>query len=504
MTNTTRAASAGSAAPLMAGASSEHPDADSAPGPRRGWVLAIVLAGQFMALLDVFIVNVAAPTMRAELSASGAELQLIIAGYTVTYSVLLITGARLGGMLGHRRVFLAGLTVFTAASLACGLAATSGQLIGFRLVQGAGAAVMIPQVLSLIQRTFTGAARVRALGWYSAVLAVGAAAGQITGGLLVSADLFGSSWRPVFLVNVPIGLALLLLGARLLPREEGGGQRRAGGVLDRGGLVLLAAAVTLFTVPLVLGQELDWPLWGWLALGASALLVAAFAAYESALARRGGEPLFPPRVIRAPRMPVAVVRTAFVMIVNSGFLFYVTLHLQAGLGFSALRTGLTFVPTAVAFGVIGLTWQRLPERLRPALVPTGFALMTVSLVVFGLAMRDGGEGGAWLYVGLTGVGGGMGLSFSPNLTGALATVKPEDAPHASGLMVTTAQLGLLIGVATVGTLYINQLDAATPQGSADAVWVSSLALAGVAVLGLLAGAARRRRTTGARSSPQRR
>ncbi len=185
-------------------------------------MLAVLLAALFMALLDVFIVNVAAPTIGTELHASGADLQLVIAGYTITYSVLLITGARLGDRLGHARVHLAGLALFTAASLACGLAQGSTELIVFRLIQGSGSALMIPQVLSLIQRHFVGEARMRALGVYSAVIArCGAAAGQILGGVLVSADLFGTSWRPVFLVNVPVGVVLLVLGRRVLPRDAG-------------------------------------------------------------------------------------------------------------------------------------------------------------------------------------------------------------------------------------------------------------------------------------------
>ncbi|MQY15641.1 putative multidrug resistance protein MdtD [Streptomyces sp. RB5] len=460
------------------------------PGrPRLGWLLAIVLTGQFMALLDVFIVNVAAPTLAADLDASGSGLQMIIAGYTITYAVLLITGARLGGLLGHRRMFLAGLTVFTLASLACGLGQSTGQLIAFRLVQGAGAAVAIPQVLSLIQRNFTGAARVRALGAYSAVLATGAAAGQIAGGLLVSADLFGTGWRPVFLVNVPIGLALLVLGARLLPRDESHAGARAGNVLDRGGLVLLAAAVALVTVPLVLGEELGWPLWGWASLVGGLALAGVFAGYEARLGRRGGAPLFPAHVLASGRMPVALVRTVLSMAVNAGFLFVLTLHLQSDLGYSAQRTGLTFVPTAFAFGVVGLTWQRLPRHWWPRLIPVGFALSAVSFAAVGLALRDGGGTGALFFAGCVGVGAGLGFAFNTNLTLALATVEPADAPHASGLLVTAAQLGLLLGVATVGTLYLHRLDSVA---SSSAQWASALALAGTAAAGVFAGAARRR------------
>ncbi|GAA0944113.1 MULTISPECIES: MFS transporter [Streptomyces violaceusniger group] len=467
--------------------------------PRPGWLLAIVLTGQLMAVLDVFIVNIAAPTVRADLHASGAGLQLVIAGYTISYAVLLITGARLGALIGHRRMFLTGLAVFTGASLACGLAATTGQLIAFRFVQGAGAALMLPQVLSLIQRTFTGGSRARALGAYSAVLASGAAGGQILGGLLVEADLFGSGWRPVFLVNVPIGLALLALGPRLLhdpadaprPRGEGAAVRRSG--LDLPGLVLLAAAVLLFTVPLVLGQERGWPLWCWVTLGLSAALVALFAAYETRLARRGGAPLISPRVARAPGIPRAVIRIALAMAANAGFLFAMTLHVQGGLGHSPLRTGLTFVPTAVAFGVVGLNWQRLPARWHAATVPGGFLLAAASFAGAGLALRDGTDGGPWLLVALTASGAGLSFAYSPLLTRTLATVRRQDAADASGVLVTAAQLGLLTGVAVFGAVFLGAADDTVPSAgaSADALWVTCVALAGAALCGALMSLVRR-------------
>ncbi len=180
--------------------------------------LAIVLTGQFMALLDASVVNVAAPSIHASLHASGAGLQLVIAGDVITYAVLLVTGARLGDIIGHRTVFLAGVALFTLASLGCGLAGSTGLLVTLRFVQGVGAAAMIPQVLSLIQRSFPGPARARPMRLYSAVLAGGAVAGQVIGGLLVSADLWGTTWRPVFLLNVPVGAVLLVAGAWLLPR----------------------------------------------------------------------------------------------------------------------------------------------------------------------------------------------------------------------------------------------------------------------------------------------
>src|SRR6266511_1866241 len=200
----------------------------------RGGMLAILLLAQLMAILDANIVNVAAASIRASLRTTGAGLQMILAGYVIAYSVLLITGARVGGILGARRVFLAGLAVFTAASLACGVATAAGALTAFRFAQGAGAAVMIPQVFSLIQRYFTGAARARALALYGVVIAGGIALGQILGGVLVTADLFGQSWRPVFFINVPVGLVLLVAGVWVLPRDTPVTARR----LDPAGLVL--------------------------------------------------------------------------------------------------------------------------------------------------------------------------------------------------------------------------------------------------------------------------
>ncbi|MFI1655294.1 MFS transporter [Streptomyces sp. NPDC020472] len=468
------------------------PSKDRATDNRPGLLLGVVLAAQFMALLDVFIVNVAAPTIRAELSASGGALQLVIAGYTITYAVLLITGARLGDLIGHRRAYLGGLALFTAASLACGLAADAGQLIAFRLAQGAGSALMIPQVLSLIQRNFTGERRVRALSAYSAVLATGAAAGQVVGGVLVSADLFGTGWRPVFLVNVPLGIALLVLGVRVLPRDAHAGSTRAR-ALDLPGLLLLAAAVSLLTVPLVLGQEQDWPLWSWLSLGGSLLLAVVFGAHEARLARRGGTPLIAPRVLRIPGMGRAVLWISVAMGVNAGFLFTLTLHLQGGLGHSALRAGLTFGPAAAVFGAVGLTWRRRPARLHRALVPAGFLLAAAALLAVGGLLADGGTGGWGLYPALGAFGAGISLAFSPALTGALATVRPEDAADASGLLATVTQLGQLVGVATFGTLFLGRYAGAGAQDSADALWATALALAAASVVGAVAGLPRRSR-----------
>ena len=233
---------------------------DPATAARGRWLMLIVLlAGQFMALLDVTIVNVAMPTIGRTLHASGAELQLVVAGYTVSYAMMLITGARLGDLYGRRRVFLAGVAVFTLASLTCGIAPGIGVLIGARFVQGAGAAAMMPQIMSVIQVRFDGAARARALSAYTAVLSSGFVAGQVVGGVLVTANLFGQTWRPVFLVNVPIGLAVLALVPRVGAAGRAGPGR--GRQLDLAGLAIAVPAVFLVVLPLMLGHQENWPGW---------------------------------------------------------------------------------------------------------------------------------------------------------------------------------------------------------------------------------------------------
>jgi MFS family permease len=418
---------------------------------RPGVLLAIVLAGQFMAVLDASVVNVAAPSIHAGLHASGGGLQLVIAGYTIAYAVLLVTGARLGDLLGHRHMFLAGLALFTLASLGCGLATSTGLLVALRFVQGAGAAAMIPQVLSLIQRTFTGTSRARAMSAYSAVLAGGVVVGQIAGGLLVSADLLSASWRPVFLVNVPIGVILLAAGWRMLPA----GQREPGRGLDIAGLLTLSPAVLALVVPLVLGQPEHWPAWGWASMAGSAVLLGCFVLAERRLAARGGFPLVPGRILRLPGVTAGIGALFAVMSVFGGMFFALALELQSGLGESPLRAGLTFAPSALAFAAVSLNWQRLPGRLRPWLAISGFAGTAAGLLTLASLLHGGTAGGGWLYLALGLIGGCMAAAFSPLMTAVLMRVPVADAADATGMIVTVNQLGLVVGVATFGTLYLN-------------------------------------------------
>ena len=425
-----------------------------APGriPSPGIALAVALAGQLMGVIDVNIVNVAVPAMHVTLGASGAGLQLIVAGYTIAYAVLLVTGARLGDIFGHRRTYLSGVALFTLASLGCGLAPSAGVLVALRFVQGVGAAVMIPQVLSLIQRSYTEPGpRARAMSLYATVISGGAVIGQVIGGLLVSANLFGSSWRPVFLVNVPVGLLILACG-RLLPAGRFEGVRR----LDLPGLAVLTPAVLAFVLPLVLGQPLGWPAWGWGLLAASVLLFILLGWAEGRVAARGGQPILPRSLLRLPGLVAGLGGLFATMAVFTGWLFSLTLQLQDGLGYSALRAGLTFVPCGAGFALVSLNWRRLPARFHGGLVTGGFLVAGLGLLWSGVLLYSGGDGGLQLYLALAVAGAGMAGSFGSLMARVISGVPVSLAADASGVMVTVVQLGAVVGIAAFGALYLDR------------------------------------------------
>jgi hypothetical protein len=249
---------------------------------------------------------------------------------------------------------------------------------------------------------------------------------------------------------------------------------------------VLSAAVVSFVVPLILGHELDWPVWGWALLAASGLLLAAFVVVERGVARRGGSPLISEEVLRAPNMTVSALAILLAMLSYGGFLFTMALHLQQGLGDSPLRAGFTFVPVALGFGIGSLTWQRLPERWHGPIIPVGFAAASVAYAALALILRDGGHGGVALPLAFAINGIGFGYAYSPILSIALRRVAPAYAPDASGLLVTVVQLGQVVGVATFGTLFLGLVDTSATPPTAHAIAVTSAALAGtIAAAGLL-------------------
>jgi MFS family permease len=463
-------------------------------------MLSVLLLGQFMCIIDVLVTNVAMPSIAASLHASGASLQLVVGGYTIAYAMLLITGARLGDRYGRRRTYLAGVLIFTTASLACALAPDSQALIGFRLVQGAGAAVLVPQVFSIIQLNFTGPARARALSAYAAVLSAGAVTGLVLGGVVVTADLFGTGWRPVFAINVPIGIVLAAAVPRLVPPDAPAGPAKK---LDLAALGAAACAVLLIVLPLVLGREEGWPAWGFGCIAAGVVLAAGFVLIERRVAARGGDPLLNLAVLRAPALPSGLVTLAATQIAYGGLLFAYTLYLQAGLGESALRAGLSYLPFAAVFGLAGYNGRRLPAAARRVLVPVGLTVGILAYLALAAGLHSAGAHGgstALTWTGLAAVGLGLGLSVSPLLTQSLTHVPVTRAADASGLLTTTVQLGQLLGIAAVGSVYLSRAgrsgDAATSAAamSGTALWLAALSAAGLLAAAVMVRAAQRWRS----------
>ena len=413
--------------------------------------LATVLLGAALAPLDLFIVNVALPTINADLHATTATLEWIVAGYGIAFALLLVVGGRLGDALGHRRVFSLGLAVFTLTSLICGLAPNATVLVVARVAQGAAAALMVPQVLSIIQATTTGEQRARMLGYYGAAGGIAMVVGQLLGGVLVSADLAGSGWRPIFLVNVPIGLLGLVLARRLLPQTRA---RNPLGV-DGWGTALLGLTLLTLLVPLMEGRTLGWPVWCWVLLGAFPFAAAAFLTVERRLEARGVTPLLPPSVLRMPSMRRGLSVAVPFFIGFGGFMFVYALTLQDGLRLGPLGSGLAVTPLAVGFLVMSLFSSRFVARLGRYTIVAG-----TTVQVLGLLTLIGAVLLAWpdvaaltLAPGMLLTGAGQGLTAPTLFRVILSRVPAESAGAGSGMLTTTQQSSLALGVATLGTLF---------------------------------------------------
>ncbi|MEU8175078.1 MFS transporter [Microbispora hainanensis] len=416
--------------------------------PRPWVVLTVLLAGQMMASMDGSIVTVALPSIQHDLRAGDAVLQLVPSAYLLTLGVLNVTGARTGDLIGHRRAFLGGLAAFTLASLLCGLAPAAPVLVAARVAQAVAAALMVPQIFSLIQLRFDGSARKRAIGVYSMVLALGVALGQVIGGLVVGADLFGLTWRPIFLVNVPVGAVLMVVGLRALPESMPAARR-----LDLGGVALLTVAMSAVIVPLIFGRQYGWPEWAWASLLAGLVLLVVFVRFEGRVVRRGGLPLLDLGVLRPPGVGAALVTCVAVMGCYTAFLFVLTLHLQNELGFGPLAAGLAFVPYAIGFATLSLTWTRLPEGAQSVLPIAGPAVFAAGALTVAALPGDGWPPELMIPV-LFLAGAGHAAGYSPLVTRVAAIVGPERASALSALNSTGPVLAGVSAVAGLGSLYL--------------------------------------------------
>jgi MFS family permease len=435
--------------------------------------LASVLTGLFMIAVDVSIVNVAAPRIRDDLGLSGPALVLVVSGYSLVYAMLLITCARLGGDFGHRRVFLIGLCWFTGASLLCGLAHGAGMLITARLAQGAGGAMMGPQVLSIIQTQFAGDAQRRGVALYATVLAAGTVVGQVAGGLFVAANLFGASWRPAFFINVPVGLAVLIATRRSLAETRAATKREP----DVVGVVLVSAAVLAVMAPLVLGQEEGWPAWTYLSLALSVVLTGSTLVYLRNRRAKGRDALVDVEIFDSAKVRQGLSSLFTMQVAYGGVLFAYALHFQAGLGYSPLRAGLIFTAFAAAFSATSINYRRLPASTHKW-VPVGALLvLAVGYLSVGGALAAGAWHNSTLLL-LAVSGGAFGASFSPMVAVTVANTPTRLAAEASGLVGTVVQLGFVAGVASLGTWYLH----GEPRGAVESGAAFAQVTIGAAVL----------------------
>ncbi|EWC60467.1 transmembrane efflux protein [Actinokineospora spheciospongiae] len=411
--------------------------------------LAAVLLGVLLPMMDSFIVNVALPTIAADLSASSADLELVVAGYGTAFTLFLVLGGRLGDAFGRRRVLVAGLAVFVVASLACAFATTAPWLVAARVAQGAAAALVPPQVLGTIQAAVPPERRAAAMSRYAAVSGLAAILGLVLGGLLVELDLFGTSWRLIFLVNLPLGVLAAVLCLLAVPDTR---SPNPTGV-DLRGTALLGAVVLLLLVPLNRGPLLGWPWWTVALLLLVPVAAIALWRVEKRVVAAGRVPLLPPAVLAEPRVRGGLVLVAPFLAAWAGFLFALPLTLQHGFGLDPLTAGLTVAPMSLAFLLGSFAIPALRTRLGERVLPAG-ALVQAAGVVWLLVLLGVLHAPVWAALpGLVLVGLGQALVVGASQISVLGAVPTAYAGVGGGVLVTTQQGSMAIGVAALGTLY---------------------------------------------------
>ncbi|MEU9412183.1 MFS transporter [Streptomyces sp. NPDC048281] len=458
----------------------EHADAHR----RRTVALLVLLVAPFMALLDMFIVNIAAPSVETQLHATFAQVQLVISGYIVAFAVGLITGGRLGDLWGRGRMFLYGMGGFGVTSALCALAGSADQLIAVRLLQGLSAALMLPQVLSLIQVLFPPAEHARVLGLYGATLSCGSVTGQVLGGVLIKADVAGLGWRLIFLVNIPFCLAAVLVGARFLPRRQDAATRPG---FDPVGVLLISLAIPLLLVPLVFGAQTGWPLWVWPTFAAALAVFALFLRWEARFPADSGSALLPLRLFGLPGFANGVPTALAFYSGNSGFYLVLAFYMQDGVRLSPVAAGLAFVPLGTAFALASLAARSLVPRFGRKALLGGTVCILLGLVYLPLGAWTGGGAGTldralWMEPGLVLCGMGQGLVLPSLLSLALRGVATADVGAASGGILMTSQFAGALGVAAVGAAYRSALG---EHSYTQAFRAGVLALVVIALLSLV-------------------
>ncbi|WP_051965839.1 MFS transporter [Kitasatospora mediocidica] len=435
-------------------------DPVSAAGDRRRWIaLAVVMTASFMDLVDVTIVNIAVPSIQHHLGASFSAIQWVTGGYALAFAIGLITGGRLGDIYGRKRIFLIGIAGFTLASALCGLAGDPGVLVATRILQGATAALMVPQVLAIIHVTFPAHERGKVFGLFGAMIGLGAVSGPLLGALLTEWNLFGLEWRPIFLINLPVGIAGLLLGHRYVTESRAPQSLR----LDLVGMALAGLGLLMLLYPLTQGRESGWPLWGFVSMGCSPLVLALFVRWERIKTRRDGSPLVELSLFEVRSFAAGVgVQLTFGVVCGIFFLVW-TLYMQLGLGWSPLRAGTTGIPFSIAVSTAaGLSVGKLVPRFGRKVLQAGALVMAAGALIYLAEANHYGAGiQPWqMALPLVVMGASMGLIVAPLTDSVLSDVPREHSGSASGLINTTQQLGNALGLGLVSVAFFTVVDSA--------------------------------------------
>jgi EmrB/QacA subfamily drug resistance transporter len=441
--------------------------------------LLVILAGTFMITLDFFIVNVAIPTMQKDLHASAGDIQWTVAGYGLAIAAGVITAGRLGDLYGQRRMYAVGLAFFTLASLGCGLAATAPELVAARVAQGVAAALLTPQVLAIASTAFTGRALTRAFTAYGLTMGIAAVFGQLIGGLLIRADLFGLGWRTCFLINLPIGIVALALTRRTVPTSAGTHAAR----LDLIGMVTVTLALVAIVLPMIEGQSLGWPWWTYASFAAGAVLAGGYGFYQRALTRRGGAPLIDLSMFSSRGFAVGIGTQIVFWTGQASFFLVFAIYLQEGRGLSALTSGVVFTAIGAGYLATSMNAGRFAARLGRQSVALGTLLMAIGLVGMIVTVHAVGTTGAieWLVPSLVLDGAGMGIALSPLASIVLSYVPARHAGAGAGLLSTAMQVGGAIGIAVIGIVFYHGIDGGSGIPSAFAGGLVFLTIVELAV-----------------------
>ncbi|TWG03773.1 MFS transporter [Streptomyces brevispora] len=444
-----------SSAPQPSGAAAPAVSSDSSDR-RRWFALAIVMTAAFMDLVDVTIVNIAIPSIQRDTGATFSSIQWITAGYALAFAAGLITGGRLGDIYGRKRLFLIGIGGFTVASALCGFAANPEMLVASRILQGGTAALMVPQVLSIVHATFPAHERGKVFGLFGAIVGLGAVSGPLLGALLTEWNIAGLEWRPIFLINLPVGVAGLILGRKFITESKAPKALR----LDLIGVVLVTAGMLMLIYPLTRGEELDWPLWGYFSMAGSLVVFLVLVLFERSKTRRDGSPLVELSLFRVKSFAAGIaVQLTFGIGLGIFFLVW-TLYMQMGLGWSALRAGTTGIPFSIAVSVAaGISVQKLVPRFGRKVLQAGALVMAAGLMLYIWESDRYGMGiTSWqMALPLVVMGVGMGLIVAPLADAVLSEVPKEHSGSASGLFNTVQQMGNALGLGLVSVIFFGSI-----------------------------------------------